>query len=445
MRAKRAKRSRKRLSFRSVRAAGVVALCLSFVSGCSLLGGMPQGDRTEPEPVRSVRTEPVAKRPIEEPVAVVGEVFSSVQADVVASTGGRAERVLKRLGDAVGAGEAIAVLSSEEAQRAKAQAEEALDRARDAVAAARREAESDRREQAGELARLELELERVRRERNKTHNDYDVGLASREALDEAERRVEALETEIRLARQRLQSMGASDAAADAEAQVRDAELALARSEDAIAGLVVTAPIAGIVTELTVVEGTTVGQGEAIGRIDNVDALDVVAFVSEEAAELARSKRELAFSLPGDATAYRAPVRYVAGLLDPEKQAYELRLEAANADGKVKPGAKVSVLLTEEADIVALAVPRHSVVTEGDASFVFVLEGDRAVKRSVALGRSNAYYYEVLSGVAEGERVVVTGQTGLSDGERVVAAEPTAPAAQTGNEGNAPRDEGEGSS
>jgi multidrug efflux pump subunit AcrA (membrane-fusion protein) len=81
--------------------------------------------------------------------------------------------------------------------------------------------------------------------------------------------------------------------------------------------------------------------------------------------------------------------------------------------------KVSVELSEEAELSALAVPQYAVLEEGSRRYVFVIEDGTAKKREVKTGRTTPSYYEVLSGVSEGEKLAVTGINALADGERVI--------------------------
>jgi cobalt-zinc-cadmium efflux system membrane fusion protein len=61
----------------------------------------------------------------------------------------------------------------------------------------------------------------------------------------------------------------------------------------------------------------------------------------------------------------------------------------------------------------LAVPHGAVARDGTRAYVFVRKPDGAFdRRAVALGRSDDRFVEVLSGLAEGDAVAVSGATGL---------------------------------
>jgi hypothetical protein len=58
------------------------------------------------------------------------------------------------------------------------------------------------------------------------------------------------------------------------------------------------------------------------------------------------------------------------------------------------------------------------VREGEETAVFVVSGDKAQRKPVTLGLADAGHVEVKSGIAAGDKVIVTGQNGLPDGAAV---------------------------
>ena len=83
------------------------------------------------------------------------------------------------------------------------------------------------------------------------------------------------------------------------------------------------------------------------------------------------------------------------------------------------------LLTEEQRGVLL-VPASAVIRERTESFLCILDSEgRAHRRRVEVGIVTSIDAEILSGAAEGDRVIVQGQDGLPDGAAVtvVAATP----------------------
>jgi hypothetical protein len=63
----------------------------------------------------------------------------------------------------------------------------------------------------------------------------------------------------------------------------------------------------------------------------------------------------------------------------------------------------------------MVVPKSALSLESIGDTVYVAEGDTASRRDVRLGFKEGDSVEVLSGVSEGEKIIVVGQDGLSDG------------------------------
>ena len=66
----------------------------------------------------------------------------------------------------------------------------------------------------------------------------------------------------------------------------------------------------------------------------------------------------------------------------------------------------------------VAVPVDALVDQGEETFVYVVEGGRALRRPVETGILDGDQVEIVSGLDPGETVVVTGQDNLFDGARV---------------------------
>jgi len=412
---------RMRQAARTARNAAVIALSLFITSGCTLLDAFSaQREEAEKTPqIRTVRTETVAVRQIEEPIHITADVESSIRFDIEPKLSGSVETLYKKLGDTVEEGDPIAKLSSEEADLAYEQALAAVDQAKIAIQTARQEQSVSRQELSAEIRKMELRLNEMQRQHNKLRNDYDSGLVSKADVDRSASELETYRHDLELARKRLQSLSRPDRMAELENRLADAETALELRREALEQLTIKAPVGGVITQLSLIEGMMVRAAVSVGRIEQVDPVRIVAYLNEEGAKYVRGKTGLKYVLPGGEGQGQAPVSYLSSIPDPERNAYVLELTVPNGDGRLKPGMKVSVELSEDAELSALAVPQYSVREEGSRRYVFVVEDGIARKREVKTGRTTPSYYEVLSGVQEGESIAITGINALADGERVI--------------------------
>jgi cobalt-zinc-cadmium efflux system membrane fusion protein len=107
--------------------------------------------------------------------------------------------------------------------------------------------------------------------------------------------------------------------------------------------------------------------------------------------------------------FTARIFYTGDVLHESTRTIALRAVADNAEGLLKPGMFVTVVLPNLNTADVLQVPRSAVLNHEGRSFVFVQTGEEEfVRRDVELGRHNQDFVEVRSGVQAGERVVAAG-------------------------------------
>src|SRR5262249_51964489 len=109
--------------------------------------------------------------------------------------------------------------------------------------------------------------------------------------------------------------------------------------------------------------------------------------------------------------FRGRVTYIYPTLDEKTRTAKVRMEFHNPGFFLKPGMFATVELRVELASSALLVPDSAVLRNGEKNTVFVaLAGGRFEPRTVAIGpRAENNRYQVLHGLAEGERVVTSGQ------------------------------------
>jgi Cu(I)/Ag(I) efflux system membrane fusion protein len=175
---------------------------------------------------------------------------------------------------------------------------------------------------------------------------------------------------------------------------------------------VSAPRDGIVVEKMVVQGQMVEAGMKLYRLADLSIVWVLSQVFEQDLPFVRLGQEATVSLSYMADRkFRGRVTYVYPTVDEKTRTARVRMEFHNPGFFLKPGMFATVELTAELEPSAVLVPDMAVLRSGEKNTVFVaLEGGKFEPRTVVLGpRSENNLYQVLSGLSEGERVVVSGQ------------------------------------
>jgi len=218
------------------------------------------------------------------------------------------------------------------------------------------------------------------------------------------------------ARQRLELLGIGP-------QEIDDVLASGKPAEAIA---IRSPVEGYVTAKTAVAGVAVQPGTVLFQVADLSTVWVTADIYEQ--DLARvhvggKARFEPSAYPGESIAGK--VQFVYPTLDPISRALKVRLELRNRFDRSGPRLRPGMSGTVRLDLptsTGLMVPSQAVVDTGDARYLFVAKpGGRFEPRLVKLGAHAGDNVEVLSGVAEGEVVVTTGNFLIDSESRLRAA------------------------
>ncbi len=333
-------------------------------------------ETVETVPVEVARASAGSVRPV---VAATGEVKPAPGAELLVAPPqeARIAELPKSVGDRVQRGELLVRFEVPSLQ---------------ADAAARR----------SDLARAQAQLESARQAADRLAGLYERGIAAHREVEDARRDL-----------------------VQAEASVAEARSAVAAAGRLAGREVVRAPFAGVVAARSHQPGDLVDPGapEPILRVIDPSRLQVEAAVPAV---------DLGHITQGN------PAR-VRGASFPDQQARVVArpaaVDAATGTALVRlafatpppfpAGLAVDVEIYGVEHSAAVLVPAAALVQEGAESFVFTVDaGKKAHRRPVRVGVVAAGKAEILSGVAAGETVVVSGQAALPDGAMVEPTEPS---------------------
>jgi HlyD family secretion protein len=401
---------------------GAVVLGAALITGCSA-NPAPEAKPANAAEVtlKQVKVAKIEKNRIGDPLEQVADVVSSIQLDVPTKVGGDVVEILKKRGDSVEKGDVIFRMDTTDVLINKEKIEIGLRSANQQMVKAREDLANGKQELRNGIAKTEQALRDAEKDYNKGRNDYDLGLITKFQLEQLETRVTNLKMDLESSKSKLTTMENTNSLAQMEQSVESSKVSLRELERTLGNMEVKATVSGVITELPIEVGMTLPAGYRAGQVQQLDPIKIKAELTEDSAKLVRGKAELQFYVPGTTEKLKGKVSYLADVMSTQTKSYTLELEIPNADRKLKPGMKVQVLLTEENDQNVITVPTLSVVREGGDTFVFVLNGDVAEKRKVELGRLNETIQEVLTGVKEGEQLIVSGQHQIKDKEKVQLA------------------------
>jgi Cu(I)/Ag(I) efflux system membrane fusion protein len=171
-----------------------------------------------------------------------------------------------------------------------------------------------------------------------------------------------------------------------------------------------APFSGIVLEKLAFEGMRFMPGEPLYRIAGISPIWVVAEVFEQdmaGVAVGQSATVTVKAYPG--RSFKGRVAFIYPTVQPETRTGTVRIELPNPQGELKADMYASVELQGEAGAAkVLAVPDSALIDNGIRQVVLIERGEgRFEPRPVKTGAKADGYTEILEGVKDGERVVVS--------------------------------------
>ncbi len=373
-----------------------------------------------------IKTEPVAVRQIASGLKTTGVVRARPDARAVVAPP-VAGRIVFRpgitLGSVVGRGEQIGTV--EQILDVSGQTE--LESQRLEVEAQQREIEARRLELRNNALALQAQqaerrasadqsrtrLAQAQSELRRAENLVEVGAAPKKRVEEAKTAVRVAEQEVASAEQQVKLLGSQIKAANAGQNI----FAAPRINQPRRSFPLTAPVTGTISEIKATSGQQVESGTELLSIVNLSTVLLEANVFEKDLPAVRESTRASYTasaLSGEVYTIGTPdgdgkLLSIGQTVDPQTRAVPVIYEVKNPLGRLRDGNFVEITIDTSGDRQVLAVPKQSIVSEQGQSFVFVFDGGESFeKRPVALGAEGADYYEVASGLKQGERVVVEG-------------------------------------
>jgi Cu(I)/Ag(I) efflux system membrane fusion protein len=187
-------------------------------------------------------------------------------------------------------------------------------------------------------------------------------------------------------------------------------------------LPVRAPVSGYVVEKEIVAGSPVAMGERVYRIAPLDRVWLDAEVYEAEIQMIEAGMPAEVTLPYlPGQRLEAKVAYVYPRFEKDRRTARVRLELPNPDLALRPDMYADVFLQRPMGA-RLMVPDTAVLHAGDRDFVFLdLGGGRLRPQRVEVGMRSGDRLEILSGLEEGQPVVVSGTFLVAGESRLRAA------------------------
>lgn len=180
------------------------------------------------------------------------------------------------------------------------------------------------------------------------------------------------------------------------------------------------PISGVITARNYDKGDMYG-GSPLYVVEQITPVKLYLGVSET--DYTKVKKNDAVEITVDAIpgkTFTGRIARIFPTMDAATHTFTVEVNVANADRVLRPGMYARVKLTFGVNH-SVTVPDNCLVKQQGSGVrsVFILQSDSTVVESVVtLGRHSGTEYEILSGIQEGDKIVVKGQASLKNGSKV---------------------------
>lgn len=239
------------------------------------------------------------------------------------------------------------------------------------------------------LDRLKLQLDNTEREFNRTDELYKVGGCSKSAWEQAKAALDVMRQQY---------------------------------ENLVENTRLVSPCSGVVTKRNYDNGDLYNGQVPVLVVEKTSPVKILINVNEQyysQVKVGMPIQNISLdAYPGET--FQGKVSIVYPSLDANTRTFPVEVRIANNDQRVRPGMFARVTLNFGTQT-RVMLPDQSIVkqTGSGEQYVYVLNADSTVShQTVVLGRRLGAEYEAVSGVSDGQTVVVFGQTLLNDGHKV---------------------------
>jgi HlyD family secretion protein len=168
---------------------------------------------------------------------------------------------------------------------------------------------------------------------------------------------------------------------------------------------IMSPATGRLSSFSISLGQSLTTGQSIGKVDLMGGYKLVAKIDEY--YINKLHAGIKGTLESNGKEYNVIVSKVLPEVVQGQFSAELNFADNNKPDDLKIGMTFGVKLKLSADTQSLMIPKGNFFKDTNGKWIFVAEKGKAVRKNISLGRENPLYYEVLSGLKEGEQVIVS--------------------------------------
>jgi RND family efflux transporter MFP subunit len=386
-----------------------VALAGLAAMGVALLPSRGKvGARSDSTATVTVGVTKVTRKSLERQITLSSELVPFQEIDVYAKESGFVKNLYVDYGSRVHAGQLMAILEIPELEAQLQVDQSAIKNATDEVSRA-----------GHQLKRYQAMYKALHLEYTRLNGVFESqpGLVAQQEVDDAQGKDLAAASEVDAAGSALEA---------AQSTLLEGKSRLIHDQALFAYARITAPFAGVVTQRYANLGTLMQAGTSsstqalpLVKLSQDDLYRLVIPVPESSVRYIRVGDPVEVRVPALNRSFPGKVARFSLDVQEGTRTMHTEVDVPNPGRLLMPGMYAETTLTLEARDNVLAVPLEAVTREGDQTTVYVTSPTGKVEiRWVPIGLETSTEVEVISGLAEGESVIVSDRSGLKPGEQV---------------------------
>ncbi len=353
-------------------------------------------------------------------IRVSGQVQPMTTVQLSPTEGGNVKRIVVEEGSHVNEGDVIVVLGNENLDMQILNSEAELAEKENILRNTMISMEQQKLSVRQEKLSLQIEVRRARRAYEQNKALYEEKLIAKEEYLKASEDYELAKDKLELVtdRERQDSLYRSVQIAQMHESLENMRLNMNMIRRRKENLSVKAPISGELGLLDVELGQSVAAGAKIGQINNLDSYKIEAQIDEHYIDRVAPGLEATFERQREK--YSSVIRKVYPEVRDGKFKADFRFEGQQPEN-IRTGQTYYLNLQLGQSAEAILIPRGSFYQNTGGKWVYVLnaDGTKATKRSVRIGRQNPQYYEVLEGLAPGDKVIISSYDSFGDKDELL--------------------------
>lgn len=225
--------------------------------------------------------------------------------------------------------------------------------------------------------------------------------------------------------------------------LEQAEINYERSRIRLEDTLIRAPVTGVVAKRLTQTGERVTTSKVLFSLLNMDELFAqVNIPGQHMLKIQKGLKAEVVSEIIEGISYEAQVKLVSPAIDSASGTFNVKVTVdPESPTPIYPGMFVTVRIVLDTKENAVIIPKAAIVHEGEKMFIYTVSDEVAKKQEFNPGYASIDTIESVSGVEEGDSVIVLGHNSLKDGAKVNIVEESLSATKTAESETAATSEG----